>query len=119
MVLDFYAVLETQNMQKQIDFYRNLLGLDVIFSDEKSVGLGLYDELYLVLRKRKKGLYFSNSSCPQYLAFKCQEDQKSIEFEVRRHGYKVVKSCTSSDCDMGCLLIEDFDGNKVCLDLTG
>lgn len=122
MVLDFYTVLETSNISKQLDFYRNFLGLDLIFTSEKVVGLGLYDELYLILRegKREKRLNSLNSDIPPTLVFKCQENQKELEFEVRRHGYKIVESCTpSSRCGADCLLIEDIDGNKVCLNLTG
>ena len=118
MVLDFLVVLMTKNLSKQVCFYKDMLGLELIFDNRDAIGLGKDKRIFIVLRedKSENSHHLSEHKGPQIMTFKCQGDVDSYIEKIRRSGFNVRDTLKLPEYNTHYLFIEDYDGNEICLD---
>jgi catechol 2,3-dioxygenase-like lactoylglutathione lyase family enzyme len=118
MILDFLVVLMTKNLSKQIDFYKDLLGLDLIFDNQSTIGLGKDNRLFIVLREdqAEESHHSAEHKGPQIITFKCQGNANQHIEKISRSGFMVRDAVKLPEYNTHYLFIEDYDGNEICLD---
>lgn len=118
MILDFLVVLMTKNLSNQVQFYKNVLDLKLIFDNQDTVGLGKNNRVFLVLREDKSedSHHLSEHKGPQIITFKCQgEIEQQIE-KIKKAGLRVRDTLKLPMHNTHYLFIEDYDRNEICLD---
>lgn len=118
MIHDFLVVLMTNHISDQVRFYHEVLGLELIFDNQDTAGLGKNDKLYIVLRedKSKNSHYLTDQKGPQIITFKCQGDINQYIDKISGLGFKIRDTLALFEHNSHYLFIEDADGNEICLD---
>ena len=118
MILDFLVVVMTINLSKQLQFYKGMLDLEVIFDSQDTIGLGKNDRIFIILREDKSedSHHLPEHKGPQIITFKCQGDINEYINKIRDSGFKVRDMLELPKHNMHYLFVEDFDGNEICLD---
>lgn len=118
MIFDFLVVLMTTNLSKQVQFYKDVLDLELIFDNQDTIGLGKNSRIFLVLREDKSedSHHLSEHKGPQIITFKCKGDINEYIEKIKASGFKVRDTLKLPKHGTHYLFIEDFDGNEVCLD---
>lgn len=118
MILDFLFVLMTKNLSNQVQFYKNVLDLELIFDNQDTIGFGKNNRLFLVLRedKSENSHHLSEHKGPQIITFKCQGDINEYIEKIKGSGFKVRDMLELPKHNTHYLFVEDFDGNEICLD---
>ena len=118
MIQDFLIVLMTNNLPQQRHFYNDILGLDLLFDNTDTVGLGKQSQLFIVLREdnAKDSHHRSEQKGPQIMTFKCKGDIHDYAKKVSTSGFKVRDRLAIPEQRSQYLFIEDYDGNEICLD---
>lgn len=118
MILDFLVVLMTKNLSNQVQFYKDILDLELTFDNQDTVGLGKNNRLFIVLRedKTKDSHHLSDHKGPQIITLKCQGDIVQYIEKIKKSGFKVRDTVKIPIHNTHYLFIEDYDGNEICLD---
>ena len=118
MINDFLMVLMTQHLAEQTHFYKDILGLELIFDKQDTVGLGRHKKLFIVLRtdKAEDSHHQTEQKGPQIMTFKCQGSLDEYTEKISRSGFKVRNQLVLAEHPLQYLFIEDFDGNEICLE---
>lgn len=118
MILDFLVVLMTKNLSNQVQFYKDVLDLELTFDNQDTVGLGKNNRLFIVLRedKTKDSHHLSEHKGPQIITFKCQGNIDQYIEKIKKSGFKVRDTVKIPIHNTHYLFIEDYDGNEICLD---
>ena len=118
MILDFLVVLMTKNLSSQLQFYKNVLDLELIFDNQDTIGFGKNNRIFLVLREDKSedSHHLSEHKGPQIITFKCQGNVDEYIEKIKASGFKVRDTLKLPKYNAHYLFIEDFDGNEICLD---
>ena len=117
-VSDFLVVLMTKNLSKQGSFYKDVLGLDLMFESKDTIGVGKDGRLFIVIRedKSEESHHLSEHKGPQIITFKCQGDINHYADKITGSGFKVRDTLKVPQYKTEYLFIEDYDGNEICLD---
>lgn len=113
-----YIVLMTKNIPSQLKFYKDTLELKIIFESENAIGLGLQDQLYLILRKdsEPQSHHDSKYKGPIILTFKfSSKNQPQLMQRIKNEGYVRRGSTLLPEYQSEYHFIEDADGNEICL----
>lgn len=118
MISDFLVVLMTKNLTEQLQFYKDLLDLNLIFDNKDTVGLGKDNRLFIVLREdiSENSHHLSDQKGPQIITFKCQGDIEQYSNTIKQAGFKIRDKLLLPEYKVQYLFVEDFDGNEICLD---
>ncbi len=118
MIVDFLVVLMTEHLSKQVQLYKNVLELELIFDNQDTIGLGKNNRLFLVLRqgKSENSHHLSENKGPQILTFKCEGDINQCIETMKDAGVKIRDTLKLPSHGNHYVFIEDFDGNEICLD---
>jgi catechol-2,3-dioxygenase len=118
MILDLLVVLMTQNLSRQVHFYKNILDLELIFDNQDTVGLGKNKRLFIVLREdtSENSHHSLEHKGPQIITFKCQGDVEQYIEKIKKSGFRVRDTLKLPKHNAHYLFIEDYDGNEICLD---
>lgn len=116
MLKSFIAVLVTRKLREQFNFYQQALGLELLFDNNDTLGLGLNGQLLIVLRKETNANshHEQENKGPIILTFQFPPTDKtdlldkldSLGVKLRGQHQKIY------------YFIEDYDGNELCLDFT-
>lgn len=118
MIIDFLVILLTKNLSKQINFYKDILDLELIFDNQDTVGFGKNKRLFFVLREdaSEESHHLSEHKGPQIITFKCQGDIEQYIAKIKNSGFKVRDALKLPEQNTHYLFIEDYDCNEICLD---
>jgi len=102
----------------QAEFYKNVLGLDELFDNQNSMGLGKNGNLFIVLRedKSESSHHLTEHKGPQILTFKCEGSLEQTLEKIKTTGFKIRDTLKLPTYNRHYLFIEDFDSNEICLD---
>ncbi|RUR14898.1 VOC family protein [Legionella sp. km535] len=120
MIQSFCAVLITNNLDKQKTFYKEVIGLNELFHHDNTVGLGVEDRLYIVLRveDNPESHHKQENKGPVIITFPVDSQSKEmIMSRIENGGYKHRDTLTLSQYGSEYIFIEDADGNELCLDV--
>ncbi len=120
MIVDFLIVLLTRNISQQKIFYINALGLEILFDNQTTVGLGKKDRQFIVLREdiSEGSHHLTEHKGPQLILFKCQGDIETYSDKIKKSGFKIRDTLQIPEHNINYLFIEDYDGNEICLDFV-
>ena len=115
--MDFFIILMTNNLKQQAHFYQNVLGLDLQFEHQDSIGLGKNHQLYILLKSdiSKNSHHLSEHKGPQIITFKCQGIMQDYLNKIKQTGFRIRDTLELSDINQYYFFIEDFDHNEICL----
>lgn len=118
MIYDFLVVLMTKNLNRQLGFYRDFLGLEQHFDNGDTIGLGKQNRLFLALREDKDedSHHLTTQKGPKLLTFRCEGLIEPYREKVDQAGYTVRDKLSLPDYDVEYLFIEDVEGNEICLE---
>lgn len=121
MIESFCIVLVTKNLTDQTEFYTNVLDLKQLFEYDDTIGLGIGDNLCVVLRYEdtSDSHHEQENKGPIIITFRTSTDNKDkIMNRVKTGGYKIRSMVELPDYGSEYHFVEDADGNEVCLDFV-
>jgi len=120
MIQSFCAVLLTNNLEKQKTFYKEVIGLSEFYHQDNTVGLGVDNNLYIVLRIEDNPVshHQQENKGPVIITFQVDSQSKeAIMSRIEKGGYKYRDRLTLPQYGSEYIFIEDVDGNELCLDV--
>jgi len=120
MILDFLVILLTKHIPEQIGFYKDMLGLELLFENKDNYGFGKDKRLFIILKKdtSEDSHHLTEHKGPQIISFKCNGNLDQYIKKIQAAGFKVRDTLKLPEYNAHYLFIEDFDGNEICLDFT-
>lgn len=120
MISDFFLVLVTKHVRKQLKFYKDLLQLELLFDNKDTIGVGKNGRLFIVLREddTEESHHLTTQKGPQIITFKCEGNIEHYRRAVTQAGFKVRDELILPEHKIQYLFIEDYDGNEICLNFS-
>lgn len=119
MVKAFCAVLVTHQLSKQLAFYTETLGLNLLFDNGDTLGLGIDSTLCIVLRRETNpnSHHQKENKGPIIMTFQMDiKDKTDVLQRLRTGGYTLRSMLELPEHNTEYHFIEDADGNELCLD---
>ena len=120
MILDFLVVILTKHLSEQLSFYKDILGLELIFDNQDGCGFGKDERLFIVLKKdtSEDSHHLAEHKGPQIITFKCNGNinqciKKFRTQDLKHSGFKVRDTLELPEHNTHYLFIEDYDGNEI------
>lgn len=119
MVKDFVLVLMTKNLEKQLSFYIETIGLELIFQEDGVAGLGKSEHLYIVIKYDDSidSHHMADNKGTHIITFKCEYINLVLD-KLDQKGIKIRDRIQVLQINSDYIFIEDADGNEVCLDFN-
>jgi catechol 2,3-dioxygenase-like lactoylglutathione lyase family enzyme len=112
-------VLMTKNLSAQLAFYKTL-GLELIFDNTDTFGLGINGKLFLVIREDKSSNshHLVENKGPIILTFKCSGNANHYTEILKKAGIIFRGEVKLPEYKTHYIFIEDADNNELCLDFA-
>jgi len=120
MIKSFCVVLVTKNLEQQLTFYKDIIGLEEFFNQDNTIGLGYDNRLHIVLRAEynPNSHHQQENKGPIIITFQVEEESKDlIMSRLVKEGHTIRDTLALPQYDSEYIFIEDVDGNELCLDV--
>ena len=120
MIKSFCVVLVTKNLEQQLTFYKDIIGLEEFFNQDNTIGLGYDNRLRIVLRAEynPNSHHQQENKGPIIITFQVEEESKDlIMSRLVKEGHTIRDTLALPQYDSEYIFIEDVDGNELCLDV--
>lgn len=120
LISNFILILMTKNLLKQREFYKDVLGLDVVFDEQNSTGYGKNGQLYIIIKEDESinSHHTTEHKGPQIITFECFGSTSEYTNKIKNAGFKVRDTLSLPAHNKHYLFVEDYDGNEVCLSFS-
>lgn len=118
MINDCIVVLMTQKLTEQKHFYLNTLGLDLVFDNTDTIGIGRGSNLFMVIREdhSENSHHVTEQKGPVIITFKCSGKLDATLQTIADAGYKIRDTVELPEHNTQFLFVEDAESNEICLD---